>query len=115
MPLQSGTTLGPYPVWSSDGCELLYLEAVRGAGTFPATVVSAPVDNGSQLTLGAPHRIFNVPQYRARGAGRRHDVGPDGRLLIVSARDVAGEAAELPRINLALNWFQELTERVPVN
>jgi hypothetical protein len=40
---------------------------------------------------------------------------PDGeRLVMVFPADQTGDASP-PQINIILNWFQELTERVPVN
>ena len=48
---------------------------------------------------------------------RDYDISPDGeRLVMVFLADQTepGEAS-LPQINMVLNWFQELTERVPIN
>ena len=45
---------------------------------------------------------------------RGYDITPDGeRLVMVFPADQTGDASP-PQINLILNWFQELTERVPV-
>ena len=48
---------------------------------------------------------------------RDYDISPDGeRLVMVFPADQSelGDASP-PQINMILNWFQELTERVPVN
>ncbi len=50
------------------------------------------------------------------GTYRDYDRSPDGeRLLMVFPADQAdsGEPAR-PQINIVLNWFEELKERVPV-
>ena len=39
---------------------------------------------------------------------RNYDTLPDGRIVIVT------EETARPQINLVLNWFEELKERVPV-
>ncbi len=47
---------------------------------------------------------------------RDYDMSPDGeRLLMVFPADQSdpGEPAR-PQINIVLNWFEELKERVPV-
>ncbi len=47
---------------------------------------------------------------------RDYDMSPDGeRLLMVFPTDQldSGESAR-PQINIVLNWFEELKERVPV-
>ncbi len=50
------------------------------------------------------------------GSYRDYDISPDGeRLLMVFPADQpdSGEPAR-PQINIVLNWFEELKERVPV-
>ncbi len=48
---------------------------------------------------------------------RTYDITPDGhRFLMVFPADQADSDAETPdeQINIVLNWFEELKERVPV-
>ena len=70
--------------------------------------VSVKTDSG--FTYGTPQTLFEGP-YRDRD-GRTYDVSADGRFLMVSGVTAADA---LPEINVVINWFQELTERVPVN
>ena len=45
------------------------------------------------------------------------DISPDGkRFLIVKPTRTAGESRKetVPKLNVVLNWFEELKERVPV-
>ncbi len=51
------------------------------------------------------------------GGVRPYDITPDGqRFLMVFPADPADSVTETPaeQINVVLNWFEELKERVPV-
>ena len=51
----------------------------------------------------------------AFGPTRPYDITPDGqRFLMVFPADQADSVAETEQINIVLNWFEELKERVPV-
>ena len=97
------TGSGEEPAWSHDGSELFYRESNR------MMAVSVKTDSG--FTYGTPQTLFEGP-YRNRD-GRTYDVAADGRFLMVSG--VTAADARPPEINVVINWFQELTERVPVN
>jgi len=46
--------------------------------------------------------------------GRRHDIDPSGeRFLVIKFAGGTGSDS-LPSLNFVLDWFEELTERVPV-
>ena len=58
-----------------------------------------------------PIKYFTVVQFH-----RDYDITPDGeRFLMVfpAGQDSSAEPAR-PQINIVLNWFEELKERVPV-
>ena len=93
---------GEEPAWSHDGSELFYRASNR------MMAVSVKTDSG--FTYGTPQTLFVGP-YRDRD-GRTYDVAADGRFLMVSG--VTAADARPPEINVVINWFQELTERVPV-
>ena len=45
-----------------------------------------------------------------------YDVAPDGeRFVMVAPPGATNDAPSLPTLVVVLNWFQELTERVPTN
>jgi Tol biopolymer transport system component len=103
---------GYYPLWSPEGSELFYRPGARTGGVTLRSVdiVTEPaVAFSNEQTL--PVEGFNVvPGYRD------YDISPDGeRLLMVfpADRPDSGEPARL-QINVILNWFEELKERVPV-
>jgi len=47
---------------------------------------------------------------------RNYDVTPDGKFLVVMSAPGASETNPRPasQINVVLNWFEELKQRVPV-
>jgi len=101
--------VGHHALWSRDGKQLFYIPApgrfvVVNVTTQPSFSVSAPVP--------AP-RAFNIGN--AQTSPRNHDVGPDGRMLgIVTAGRDPSTPATPPQIDVVLNWFEELKQRVPV-
>jgi len=98
-----------HPVWSRDGRELVSqlpggLWAVQTITTEPSFANSAPVP----VPGGAPI----AP---ARGLQRNYDVTPDGRILgVVAAGQTQPAGSTPPQIQVVLNWFEELKQRVPV-
>ncbi len=59
-----------------------------------------------------PIEGFNVVPYH-----RDYDITPDGERLVMvfpADRTEGGEPSR-PQINIVLNWFEELKQRVPVN
>ena len=106
--LEPRTLVGPgsRPRWSTDGTEVFYLTPsgqlmvaeVRGSG--PNLVVGSStvlVDNWPGEFL-----VTDTPNY---------DVSEDGRFLTVVRVE---PPPPLDEINIVLNWFEELKERVPV-
>ena len=103
------------PTWSDDGRELLFLGASAGPPEW-AMRVSIEVGAGDppSLIAGTPERLFDFPYFMQVG-GRRHlDVSADGQRQLVIASGQVGEDAPPPQINVVINWFEELKERVPV-
>ena len=65
---------------------------------------------GNEQALGM--RGFLTPP---SSAVRPYDISPDGqRFPMVFPADQADSVAEADQINIVLNWFEELKERVPV-
>ena len=100
---------GWYPTWSPGGDEIFFLnrEGQR--------ILSASFRYDPDLQVGQEHVVFDdadiefpVPAWILRPTP--YDVGPDGRFLIL-ARE---RQADL-RLNVTLNWFEELERLVPVD
>ncbi len=73
------------------------------------------------LIVGTPERLLDWRFYSPRNetGGRHHDVSSDGQRMLAIMRpalsDTGGtETAGFSQLNLILDWFEELTERVPV-
>ena len=103
---QVSTGGGGDPVWSQSGGELFYQ-----AGT-SLMAVSIQAEPGF-ATRGTPEVLFDRSAFfTPNRITANYDVAPDGRFLMIRAE---GQASDSRRINVVLNWFQELTERVPVD
>ena len=77
---------------------------------------SVTVTDGPPSAWGRPVPLFEADrEYFFRNVLRTYDVAPDGRFLMIKA-DAATEDASAPQAQIILiqNWFQELTERVPI-
>ena len=103
---------GYFPLWSPEGSELFYrpISTTARITLRSVDIVTEPAFAFSnEQTL--PVEGFNVVL-----GYRDYDMSPDGeRLLMVFPADQpdSGEPARL-QINVVLNWFEELRERVPV-
>ena len=112
---QISTEGGVDPTWSPDGQALFYLGTGGNNQADDMRVVS--IDPGPPLSVGNPEVLFDDSGYpRPAGQGRQYDIAPDDqRFLMVALPGTAETRATItPQINVVINWFQELTERVPV-
>ncbi len=92
---------GSYPMWRRDGKELFY----RSGNKMMAVTVAS---TGSDLTLSVPRVLFERRYGFETSTIANYDVSLDGtRFLFVKDEVGAG------RINIVLNWFTELQQRVP--
>jgi Tol biopolymer transport system component len=102
--------LGPgrEPVFSRDGSELFFFD---GEG-----ISTAPVSYKPAFGVGQPRQLFTMKS-RYEGTGRAWDVDPSGKRFLVIRPFESGaarNAAPRPRIDIVLNWAEELKSRVPV-
>ena len=93
------TNGGTFPVWSQDGSELFYFE--ENSLMSVAVRTARPT-----FTMGTPTKLFEG-EFELE-----YDVSPDGQRFIMIER-VKSETVTR-QINIVLNWFEELRERVPV-
>jgi hypothetical protein len=103
---------GNAPLWSRDGREIFYL---NGDAVMVASVIMDP----SFDTVGTPQTLFQgrfIAPDPIRGTP--WDIHPDGkRFLMMKPVEPTGKSnatGEPRKINIILNWFEELKERVPV-
>ena len=100
------TSGGTRPLWSRDGRELYYYVQ-------PGTVMAVSIVDGA--STGAAEVVVQG-EYLAPGPSRQYSVSDDGERFLMIAPEGQSESGEpvRPQINVVLNWFQELTERVPL-
>ena len=112
---QVSTNGGDSPLWSPDGRELFYR---NGDAVMVVSVRTEPT-----FSLETPTTLFSGTYVSSEmGATRPEfnpwDIHPDGkRFLMIKPPQATGEASTegIPRkINIVLNWLEELKERVPV-
>jgi serine/threonine protein kinase len=120
---------GPIPVEESLKLALQIAEALEAAHdkgvihrelfyyVVPGTIVAVPIEPGPAFKAGKPHVIFKG-NYLSPQAGLHYSVTPDGkRFLMIQGAQSAGNKAtsttQRPKINIVLNWFEEMKQRVP--
>ena len=87
---------GQEPLWSSNGRELFYRD-LSGTGVYAVAI------EGSEF--GEPRLLFEGDY--AVYPGTNYDVSYDGQSFIM-VREIVR-----PSLNVVVNWFDELNERVP--
>ena len=96
------STNGGYkPIWSRDGKELFF----RSGGRM---MVAAKIETEPQFRVIGHEELFVWENVRYL-SNQTYDVAPDGRFLMVKDPK---ESSHL-RINVVLNWFDELKRLVP--
>jgi len=105
---QISTGGGESPLWSPDGRELFY----RNGGA----VMAVPVDTKTTFNAGKPRMLFQGAYPTGYGESPAYDISPDSkRFLMIKEPQPAASAGQGPRkINVAVNWSEELKQRVPV-
>ena len=106
-----GENIGVYGVWSQDGTELVYR---RSAATdVTRSLVSISISTDPSFNFTTEQDLFGG--IAVVSANRNFDILPDGeRFVAVFPPGSATAAAVGDEIHVVLNWFEELTERVPV-
>ena len=106
---------GAMPMWSPDGDELFYRTRTRtgaGGGADPRERLMAVDISTDPAPRWTNERVLPIEGFVTVDAYRDYDIAPDDeQFLMVFATE---EDAERQRINIVLNWFEELKERVPV-
>jgi eukaryotic-like serine/threonine-protein kinase len=102
---QISTEGGTEPAWNHNGRELFYRSGNR--------MMALDVATQPSFSLGKPRMLFDGQYFRSDWPliGKAYDVSPDGqRFLMVKSADQASSATQ---INVVLNWFEELKQKVP--
>jgi Tol biopolymer transport system component len=103
------TNGGLNPAWARNGRELFYL-AFGSAGSARA-MMAVDFTPGTVFNAGAPHKLFEgnffgtIPQ-------RSYDVMPDGEHFIMIRPEERPDES-VSKLNVVLNWTEELKKRAP--
>jgi hypothetical protein len=99
------------PFWSPDGRELLFNSRTMG---LVAVAVTTQPGFSFGIPTPLPARFFTASAQTGSAVPRNIDITPDGkRFIAVVALDQTGTQAT-QQIQVVLNWFSELQQRVPV-
>jgi len=91
---------GSSPGWSPSGRELYYVTALD-------TLVAATVVPGTDFRVAARQALFSTGPFTLLPFHRAYEVSPDGTSFLFFMRTRAS-GTEANRLNVVLNWFEEL-------
>ena len=91
---------GTQPMWNRNGKELFYRNGNR--------MMAVGVSTGGELVLTQPKELFEQRYVFQNITLANYDVSPDGQQFLM-VKEEAGSG----RLNIVLNWFTELQQRVP--
>jgi Tol biopolymer transport system component len=101
---QISTEGGTEPVWNPNGRELFYRS---GNKILAVDIITQP-----GFSVGKPRMLFEGPYQPAPLTAPNYDVSPDGQRFLMLKPVESAEAAPT-QINVVLNWFEELKQKVP--
>lgn len=95
---------------STGGGQELFYQTLDGSRMMVVSIDTEPT-----LTLGTATVVFEGTYYRS--GGRRYDLAPDGRFVMIrqGAAVTDDAASPLPQIVVVEGWFEELKRLVPVD
>jgi Tol biopolymer transport system component len=98
---------GTEPVWNRNGRELFYRSDDR--------MMAVDIPTQSSFAAGKPRMLFMGPYLPTTNQGKfpNYDVSLDGQHFLMLKPSEEAQAAPT-QINVVLNWFQELKQKVPV-
>jgi len=102
---QISTNGGEQPVWARTGRELFYRNGDR--------MMAVDVTTQPSFSAGSPHLVFEGRYERLPWEATNYDVSPDGQQFLMIQDSGQDESAT--RINVILNWFEELKRLVPTD
>ena len=101
---QISTEGGTEPVWNPNGRELFYRNGDK--------MMAVDIATQPSFSAGKPRVLFEGPYAVAPGAAPYYDVSPDGQRFLMLKPSESAQAAPT-QINVVLNWFEELKQKVP--
>ena len=107
---QISTEGGGAPVWARNGRELFY----RNGDKMMAVDINQNRDSNGAVSFqaGTPRMLFEGNYVQGNNEAY-YDVSLDGRRFLMVKPDEQGDSTAPQQINVVLNWFEELKNRVP--
>jgi hypothetical protein len=93
-------------VWSRAGRELFFMAGGR-------VMVAEYQTSNTTFVVGKP-RVWSSPPRVGDTGFSKHDVAPDGRRVAILTRLQPETADRVPRLNLLLNFFDEIVRLAPM-
>jgi dipeptidyl aminopeptidase/acylaminoacyl peptidase len=99
---------GGHPRWSPDGKELFFQNN--------GNLYSVAIQRQPKLAWGDPVLLSIKGFYQQDVRPRHYDITPDGKqFVMVFPVEALTKTVDSPQIQIVLNWFEELKQRVPVH
>jgi serine/threonine-protein kinase len=100
---------GNHPVWSPDGRELIFMN-----DTINGQLYSVAISTQPSLTFGNPVALPIKGFVQRVGSWRDYDISPDGKqfLVMLPPGTASSDASQALQIQVVLNWFEELKQRM---
>ena len=101
---------GMRPLWNPNGRELHFL-------TLEGRLMTVPVEIDEDFEAGIAEPLWADDadvRWTRTSLERNYDIDMDGERFLIVKREGEEENAQA-RFDVVLNWFHELTERVPTN
>jgi len=110
--IQISSAGGIEPLWSPDGRQLYYRRERHGG-----TVLAVSFRGETALEVGQSRVLFELTNpdgstrfYSGTPFGRNYDLAPDGERFLMLEKE---PEPPITQVNVILNWFGELQQRVP--
>jgi Tol biopolymer transport system component len=101
---QISTEGGTEPAWNPNGQELFYRSSDK--------MMAVDIANQHGFVAGKPRMLFEGRYEQAPVPVTNYDVSPDGQRFLMLKPAEQAQAAPT-QINVVLNWFEELKQKVP--
>ena len=101
---QISTEGGREPAWNPNGRELFYRNGDK--------MMAVDIATQPGFAAGKPKVLFEGRYSPAPGTGNNYDVSPDGQRFLMLKPNEQDQSAPT-QINVVLNWFEELKQKVP--
>jgi serine/threonine-protein kinase len=101
---QISTDGGTEPVWDPNGRELFYRSGDK--------IMAVDIATQPGFAAGKPRMLFEGPYLPTPATFPNYDVSPDGKRFLMLKPTEQAQAAPT-QINVVLNWFEELKQKVP--